>query len=274
MKSNSCTKMSKCFRCNKDVLDDKTSFKCDGCKRLLHLTCANVTARELNCLQLQTSTRKLRYLCDDCESNYLQVPLLISLIKELQFEVKTLKAAYEDILNDKNKQINDLMKEIKDLRKPTKDMAVEEIFMEVNERINRACNLMVFNVPESSSNNIQEKIENDKVNVIDIFNKMGKSEAQQEIVKIVRVGRQQDSKLRPIKVVFSSNEVVKDLLKNKRKLFNHPAKVSYDQTNMQREMFKTVWNDLKVRKNNGESDLIIKYRNGIPKIEKTKYTKN
>ena len=47
-----------------------------------------------------------------------------------------------------------------------------------------------------------------------------------------------------------------------------------DKTKCQRESLKKVINSLNTRKENGETDIALKYRNGVPKIIKTKKNTN
>lgn len=46
----------------------------------------------------------------------------------------------------------------------------------------------------------------------------------------------------------------------------HPISVTRDRTPCKREAIRRVYTDLENRKKNGESDLVIKYRDGLPYI--------
>ncbi|CAG9814813.1 unnamed protein product [Phaedon cochleariae] len=238
--------MSKCLRCRRDAVDDKDSFRCDGCKRLLHVACANVTSTEVRCLQL-AGGRKLKFFCDDCENGLLQIPVLKTMMKELQSEIKDLKNAYASLIADKDNHISGLKSEIESLKmRGTSNISFETMFEELNERQIRSNNIMIYNVKESSSEEISERIEADKKEVSKIMQKMDMSEAtNNSIMKILRVGRAGGPKHRPVKVVFSNNQIVKQLLKSKMKLLSTPIRISDDQTRMQQDMFKKLhmsWN--------------------------------
>jgi len=47
---------------------------------------------------------------------------------------------------------------------------------------------------------------------------------------------------------------------------HHPISVTRDRTPSEREAIRLVYADLGNRKKNGESDLVIKYRDGFPYI--------
>jgi len=92
--------------------------------------------------------------------------------------------------------------------------------------------------------------------------------------KTVRLGKPSDRGPRPLKVFFQSKEIahklVSDYNKNIRATHNenmhHSISVTGDRTLSEREASRLVYADLENRKKNGESDLIIKYRDGFPYI--------
>uniref|UniRef100_A0A6P7G2P0 Uncharacterized protein LOC114333208 n=1 Tax=Diabrotica virgifera virgifera TaxID=50390 RepID=A0A6P7G2P0_DIAVI len=264
--------MGKCLLCKKDAAEDKTYFKCDVSKRALHINCASITATEVRCLQLAADTRKLKYFCEDCEQGLLLVPILKSMVEDLKIEVEKLKCANEKSLHEKDNQICDLRKTIDELKcnYNAPGLPFEEMFIEINDRIVKSNNIMLFNVPELNSENIEDRIKQDRAKVEEIMKQMRKDEALEDLVKVVRVGRNTGSKSRPLRAIFSNNGVVKDILRNKKRLQNSTIKINSNQTNMQRGMFSKAFKELKDRQNKGEKDIAIKYRNGVPKIESFK----
>lgn len=268
------SKMNKCFRCKKDVEEDKTSFRCDGCKRLLHISCANVTSTEIRCLQLASETRKLKFFCNECEKGFSIIPMLKDMVEDLRVEVDKLKETNKQILEDRDKQIVTLNKEIEQL-KQEKDPSYswQDVLDELNERMNRVNNVIVYNVPESTSASLTERIENDKIEIQKVFNIVEKEELTNDMVKVIRIGRAGGDRPRPVKLVFSNNNAVKDILKNKKRLHNSPFKISSDLTKMQRKLNSDTWNNFKRRRDSGE-DVYVRYRNGMAMIEENKAKKN
>lgn len=91
--------------------------------------------------------------------------------------------------------------------------------------------------------------------------------------KVIRVGRMQTGKSRPIKVIFDSKSDIIDIFNNERKLLqcNAPLSsinISSDRTRYQREAMKKLREELIQRTSKGEIDLTIKFFNGGPKIIK------
>lgn len=76
----------------------------------------------------------------------------------------------------------------------------------------------------------------------------------------------------PLKVTLSSRNDVIALLKAKKSLRNTHERISFgiDQSNIQREYYKKNRHQLIARKEDGEQDIFIKYKNGISEIAKSK----
>lgn len=126
--------MSHCSSCNKigNVLP------CDSCKSGVCHQCSELSASEIRCMELKK--RKLIFLCQGCEIEYKQVPVLIKKINEFEKqngEIKDatgiddmIKKIQEKILIDltdtiekivKN-EINGVKQEINDLKESNKDL--------------------------------------------------------------------------------------------------------------------------------------------------------
>lgn len=88
-------------------------------------------------------------------------------------------------------------------------------------------------------------------------------------LKIIRLGRYESDKLRPIKAVFSTSSNTFEILKNKRKLslLVPPSRIniSSDRTLYQRDFMRKLREELAARSSNGETGLIIKFIKGVPR---------
>ncbi|KAL4118938.1 hypothetical protein QTP88_011816 [Uroleucon formosanum] len=89
-------------------------------------------------------------------------------------------------------------------------------------------------------------------------------------LKVIRLGRYQSDKLRPIKAVFPTSSNTFDILKNKRKLSLQvpPSRknISSDCTLHQRDSMRKLREELAARSSNGETGLTIKLIKGVPRI--------
>ena len=91
----------------------------------------------------------------------------------------------------------------------------------------------------------------------------------QEVV-VHRLGRKSQGKIRPLKVTLENPTKVQELLRNCNKLKNSNAfksiQVSKDLTVMQRSHAYKIRQQFRDRISNGESNIKLKYFNGLPKI--------
>lgn len=92
------------------------------------------------------------------------------------------------------------------------------------------------------------------------------------LLKVIRLGRYQHGKMRPIKTIFSMATDVFDIIRNKKKIShsNLPSiiNISTDRKPNQRESMKKLREELASRTNDGAIGLTIKFQRGVPKIVK------
>lgn len=234
----------KCSKCEKKINDKKPGVKCDCCKIFLCSECAGLSATESRVLDLKTS-RVLTFMCPECRDKLNQLPTLINLITELKEEIRSLKRD--------RVQTN-----------------IERTIEEWQERMNRAKNVILFGVPESTSASVEQRKKEDSDGVAQVLSVIPDCERP---IAIIRLGKPQSGHTtpRPLKLVMSGKQKAIHILKNKSKL---PASTSVksDLTPCQRNHLKKLREELADRLGNGEADITIKYVNNYPKI--VKMTKN
>lgn len=145
---------------------------------------------------------------------------------------------------------------------------------EIVERVNRASNILVYNVPENDDDLQQPDI--DKVR--DILNVVDRSTTQ-KIISIQRLhprneraSSTESSNSRPIKVTFVNPGVARAVMRQKHILSSTQFKrvsISDDKTPKQIRELQDLRRELRKRVSDGETNLTIKYRNGTPGIVKT-----
>ena len=248
-----------CIKCN--ILIDQLSekfIKCDGCSRIVHIICSELTETELKCLSLRSSNkRRMKYICIECEQGVHQIPKLITLINDLKEEIRDMKERYAGLSHVHSSGASiDLL-------------AKEEIIAEICERNERSQNLMFYGVVESGSSR-QDQTDLDADLVGGVLSGAG---VVFERVKPIRLGKFDATKrplVRPIKVRLPSSGDVIAVLRKFKELKKDPRysqlSVSPDRTPQQISVFKAVKEKLDARVAAGEAGLRIGYRNGIPSI--------
>ncbi|KAK9892913.1 hypothetical protein WA026_022778 [Henosepilachna vigintioctopunctata] len=72
----------------------------------------------------------------------------------------------------------------------------------------------------------------------------------------------------PLKVILESREQALNMMRNKRKLreYDNNIRVGFDETPMQKNLYKKIKVDLDKGQSDGEMNLYIRYVNSVPKI--------
>ncbi|CAH2105001.1 unnamed protein product [Euphydryas editha] len=89
------------------------------------------------------------------------------------------------------------------------------------------------------------------------------------IKKALRLGKYDAEKTRPLKICFDSHETVKTILRNRSNYKQDGVRFFSDQTPYQQKFLAKLIQELHQREEAGETNLIIKYIKGTPKIVKT-----
>lgn len=252
-------RLIKCVVCKNqeeaDVCSD-TMVSCDGCSRFIHKKCTDLTASEFKVMDLKNK-RTLKFFCDDCNNGLLNVSKLIGTVEELKSEVEELKSELEKLKaasTSSNKEPDYSSGGI------SQQVNSEEVIREMTERQKRAHNLMIFNMPEGGE-------DLDEVEVKRLLNII--TQKTITIQNMSRVGKKNKNGFRALRVSLSSQHEVFEVMKNKSKLQDAKVNtifINTDLTSSQRIQISKVKDELRERTTKGETDLYIKYINGLPRI--------
>lgn len=298
--------MTSCFKCNtacvfKDVTkskDTKDLFggPCDLCRKILCRSCSGISASEIRAFTAQT--RVMSYYCSDCLEavrnaiNELpkmgevlnlekQVADIRNDLEEVKVGIAATSRSYADVLQIKTDaevlkgnvvKLEDKVESIKSqkTRSSSGEQGVEPAFEEMMERERRSANILVFGVTESDKQNRGERIEGELNTVKDILQRINVTVSDSE-VSIHRLGKYDPEKVRPVKVTFATKDLARKVLRQKHRLDNTGGVyIKSDQTQMQRKFLSNLLAELKVRNDQGETNIKIKYINSIPKIIKVR----
>jgi len=244
-----------CVVCSSHFAELDSPINCDSCSGAFHTKCTGLSNTEIKCLSLKN--RSLKYFCSTCEQGLKELPELKLLIKKLLVEVEGLKNC--------------------PIQRPNNEVCNEFIINEISERNRRAANLMCYNVIESDSNQSDVRIAHDRDQVNNILATIADSTNSIPLpIKVIRIGRYQSNKPRPLIITFGSISEAFNIMKNKTKLLSRYPTVSLssDRTQYQRDHMKKLREELASRISNGDLDLTIKFIRGVPTIIKKSIINN
>lgn len=276
-------------------MDSERGIQCDGeCDRWFHVTCSGLTDTEYSALSGNT---REKWHCNraDCkcvdENPILKLSdqmgeLLKSVsqlaskaeLKDLNESISSLKLSIDTRLENMDLRLTQLEEKVNkiDSSGSTSAVGFEDIVQEIGDRSRRVCNIIVYNLSESSSKDVKKRIDNEK----SLLKEIGQAidyNFDFDTVKLLRIGKPNKDGIRPLKLVFHTLAEVKIFI-NKFTTANlkvsngkfSDVSVSRDKTYRERQYLKNLREELEIRTKNGERNLTIKYRNGVPVIEASK----
>ena len=191
----------------------------------------------------------------------------------LDTKLENYDSKVEDIVE--NKISHKFGEEAKQLKSEIID-EVRELVSERHEREIRECNLILFNVTESTSTDKSECHHEEIQKFTELCEELGVTTYTAN--KIFRIGKKSSDKPRPLKVVLANKNESKTILaaaKNLQKSTNEDIKaisIAPDYTPAQMKERKKLQQELEQRKESGEDDLIIRNLKIVKKKSRTSQT--
>lgn len=201
--------------------------------------------------------RTLLYLCPACREALFQVPKLIKSYDGLREELDDVKKLLLKTTNVDSPGASVVSSSPSD---------ANAIMEEILERERRANNVILVGVKEFNSDNGSDRKIHDETTVKKLLSDVNNGgDYSQKVMAVQRLGRREDGKIRPIKVILFSRQDAIWILKNKSKA-RKEVRIYDDKTPKQREELNQLRNTLKTRVEMGETNLTIRYVKGVPKI--------
>lgn len=242
--------MSSCCHCHQPC--GQPHITCDSCNMAIHAKCLDLSDSELRVITISKSTH-LKILCNQCKTTLNSLNEMKTMISTLQNTIFARLDNVESLLHGAS----------------LIPSAREEIIQESVERSLRASNIILYNVPENPD-------VGDDIIANDILEQIHETAVVQP-EDVTRVGKPTSKKPRPLKLHFNRVELARSVLRNSSALKNsqfNNIRVNSDKTPQQQEYYRQIKNELESRKNNGETNLSIKYKNNIPEIIQRAYARN
>ncbi len=300
---------SPCGRCRKMVVRGDEALMCEICSRWFHIKCEKVTKGQYK-NQASKSKSNFHWYCDGCDivqSGLIREMTLLK-IEQAQFkkrleELEEKKVDKEEMQREVDKKAN--KEDVEKLEQRVTEIEgkqaastgssfvnegascsksseehTEEVIKEIKEQDERKRNIVLFNLPESTTGDINDKAKHDKEEMKQLAKQCKVQISKDEMTRAVRLGKKQGDKPRPLLIELSksSEDKKKMLFKNLRLLKDAPEKfkrvsVQNDLTEKQRKREKELREEAKKNEAETSGEATFKVRGPpwarkIVKVEK------
>ena len=256
---------SLCKKCEKIVKNQEKGVQCDACRNWMHKKCGEISNELYKAI---SEVEDIDWFCNDCKgrvkNSNREISKLVDENRKLNEENSALKiklANLENRVRDLKEEIkHELLQEVKD---SIRDMMME--YKEKDDKKDRECNLVLYNVEESNKENGRDREADDKILTDRVF-KEGVGINEYQIKSIIRLGKRNEgiNKPRPLLIKLDNSEQKWLILKNAKKL-NKCTRQEFkkcfivpDKTKIEREKDYLLRNQLKEERDSGEEGWYIK----------------
>lgn len=287
-------KVKLCGKCCKDAVKD--SIGCEICERVFHCKCEEVAPSTYKILMQEKS---LHWYCTGCSKGVVNTwKRLKERQEELEDEVRKVREELKAVFNEiapkieqlEDKAENDRTRIMKlekavegiaaEFKKETTDaenkvdsilkVKIDESLQEENEKKERKSNVILFGVAESEAVEAKDRIQNDMEEVEHLLKSI---RCEGKIKQLIRLGKKpekaeekneegvEETKPRPLKVVFCNDETKNEVLLKARELRstkNAHVFIVQDLTPKERQQRKLLVEERNRRRAAGEDVIIHK----------------
>lgn len=224
-------------------------------------TTSSSNSQPSNIITLEDVMRKLISIDDTLKSYANKFNIINNSLSAMQTSINNLReeniVLKDDISNLRSKIIM-----LETNFNPDNKLSSDEVITEIQNRMDKSNNVIIFNLSEKPSENANNtlSIVRDMLSDLDL---------NLNIVQARRIGKTH-SVGRPLVIEFGTASNAKTLLKHKSKLRSiekwKNVWINADLTRTQQTYMKTLRDTLRQKRLDGDSNSIIKYFNGVPKI--------
>ena len=278
--SNENESTATCIKCSEVFTDE--SNKLMICERCENRFCTNCLQMNDSVYSVMVDRKDLHWFCEECEK-----PAITAVRTDMEIEERC--AAYMSIMTHRldnieghlatkadAKSVKELETRVRSLEEfrsdastnagaqvvePRPSVSVSDTIAEQKERKYRASNIIIHNIPEPSSDEAEDRIKEDLSAVMKVFEAMD-IEEQEVVKKCVRLGKKEQGKNRPTKIILNDKGLRSRILKRAKVLKDvadvERVYVGPDLTKMQRTEQKELRKELLARREKGETDIFIR----------------
>lgn len=197
----------KCGKCNSDFVDNNTGVECERCLKWFHLKCTKLSAGDFKVIQ--KTNIGVHWYCDECNNVFQSIDNRLKALEEMMIQMRsdekqiTKPETYAEIAA----KIDSNLKQTE-----THHHQVSKQIQTLQHNLgadNRAKNLIVFGIKESSSEDKESTINL----VTDLLKDCNLHSASLNKSQVIRLGAKADKKHRPIKICLNSENEKWEMIK-------------------------------------------------------------
>ena len=262
-----------CISCsNVFTGEDDKLMECERCDCWFCIECLDMSELVYN---VMVERKDSHWFCSECEK-----PAITAVKTDKEIEERC--AAYMSSVNNRleiiektldrkvdREHVNRLEQRMESLEnnnysentaQPASTSTINETLNEQKERENRAKNIILFNIPESSKPNPQDRTKEDTDFVTRVFQTLEIEDY--DIDKCIRLGKKVSGKSRLTRVTLKSQESKGNVLRKSRALENSEdfsdIYIRPDLTRLQRTEQRMLRDELRSRRDKGEDNIFIR----------------
>lgn len=286
--------------CGVEVKKGTKALKCERCRLWYHLRCSGQNDEEYKALD---KMKGILWFCEMCREDLIitldSVENMVRHTKDVKEEmvllrrevakVKSGSGSLEDEVREMKALKNELMDMKSDILKEMKQSLKKEVAENIKECLqqditecikqqvlqdlkekedkeNRSKNIVIYGVPESKANNLDEKERDDTNACCDIIEN-GVKVKEFRVIRVKRLGKEEENvnRNRPMLVELKDSESKWNIIKNAKNLKTahhsfHRIFIALDQTKKEREESKSLREQLRAKREAGETGWTIRNR--------------
>ena len=260
-----------CLKCNSAVTPSTPSVKSSTCKKYCHMKCCDLVAADV--------AANITCICKICSGSLsssdrsLSFSAIEQIFEQLSKLKTDLKLELAKMIDDKFQQTNDRISVMESniqklqievnhingaLPKTEISTNVNEVVNEINDRVERSKNVLIFNVPESTERMAEDRVKSDLNHISSILDPLGSFPQPR---KILRLGSPKPNATRPLNLIFENNEEAQSVLRSNKVNPNKLRQFRPDLTKLQRESNTAVFKEFNDRKSKGEDNIALSFKN-------------
>lgn len=195
-------------------------------------------------------------------------------VNQINSGIEKLRSSIDVRLSNIESRVDEFETKLKTLeeRDSSASLDFEEVIGEMSDRNRRALNVILYNLPECKSTDVTARINSDKGLLLELAQTIG-FDLNTDNIKINKIGKFSKNKVRPTKVTFKTitqvssflDSFAKANLKENNGTFSNVG-ISRDRTERERRLLSSLREQIQQRTQEGEQNLTIKFKNGVPAI--------